>query len=69
MNFLSRIANDEKAASALVFIGVALGTLAEILIFTGAHYQALHKGVEIRDDYYFEKEKKAYEEKYGKICS
>ncbi len=64
-NLLTRLANNDKVSTGMVYGGILLAAIANTLIFTGAHYSALKKGVEIRDEYYFEKEKSAFEKKYG----
>ena len=59
---LTKIANDTKLQKATVFTGFALATISNILVYVGLYYSALKKGVEVRDQYYYEEECKAYKE-------
>lgn len=61
-NFFSKIANNEKLADGLVYFGI-LGSIACTMISVGAAYlRGMRRGVDIRDDYYYEKEVKEYED-------
>ena len=46
---LSRIANDEKMAKGVVAAGIALNTIANLMVFVGVYYTALRKGVELKE--------------------
>lgn len=56
MNFLSRLANNEKAADTLVYVGIFGSSLFSAIAIGAAYFRGLRKGVDIRDDYYYEKE-------------
>ena len=63
---LSAIANSPRLSSGLVFAGVLSQFIGAVLIISGCYYNGLNKGVELRDDYYYKKEKQEYERKYGR---
>ena len=46
---LSEIANNEKMAKGVVAAGIALNTVANLMIFVGVYYTALRKGVELKE--------------------
>lgn len=60
---LSCLVNDEKIQKMVLVGGVALSAIANTAVFVGVYYLALHKGVELRDAYYYENEVKEYEER------
>lgn len=59
---LTKIANSSKLQKATVLSGCTLATISNVLVFVGVYYIALKKGVELRDQYYYEEEVKKYEQ-------
>ena len=59
---LMKIANDNKLSVGILVAGAALSVVSQVLAYTGLYYTALHRGVSIRDEYYYEEECKAYKE-------
>ena len=59
---LTKIANNSKLQRATVLSGCALATISNVMVFVGVYYIALKKGVELRDQYYYEEEVKSYEQ-------
>lgn len=49
---LGNLANNKRLAKGVIGTGVVISTLSNIAIFAGVYYLALHKGVELRDEYY-----------------
>ena len=49
---LGRLANDKKLAKGVIGCGVLLTAISNIVTFAGVYYLAIHKGVELRDEYY-----------------
>lgn len=64
-NFLNRLANNRKLSSALAFAGIVGACVCNIVTIVSIYYNGMRKGVDDRDDYYYEKEMKAYKERYG----
>ena len=58
MNFLTRLANNEKLADTLVYVGIAGSAFFSALAAGAAYFRGMRRGVDIRDDYYYEKEMK-----------
>jgi hypothetical protein len=44
---LTKIANNEKLAKGVVFVGMAMAVVSNVIVFTGVFYTGLHKGFEI----------------------
>ena len=61
---LTKVANSSKLQKATVLSGCALATISNVLVFVGVYYIALKKGVELRDQYYYEEEVKNYEQNF-----
>lgn len=59
---LSNLANNEKLSTAVMLTGLGLSIAGNALMYIGVYYLALRKGVEIRDNFYYEEEVKKYEE-------
>lgn len=58
---LSVLANDTRIANAVIVAGIALAGVGHILIMYGSYFKGLKTGVELRDDYYYQKEIREYE--------
>lgn len=52
MNFLSKIANNEKLADGLVFAGIFGSAICSAISITAAYFRGVRRGVDLRDDYY-----------------
>lgn len=52
----TRIANNEKLATGLVVAGIFGSAIFNAVAITAAYFRGMRKGVDIRDDYYYEKE-------------
>lgn len=57
---LTKVANDKRMSNGLILAGFAFSTISNILMFTGVYYLALHKGVELMEEQYYEQEVKNY---------
>ena len=66
---LTILANSPKLSGVMIVSGIIFGALSNVLVMYGAYYKGLNSGVEARDDYYYKKEMKAYEESRNKADS
>lgn len=64
--FINKLANNRKLSSAIAFAGMAGACICNIVTIVAIYYNGMRKGVDVRDDYYFDREMAAYEERYGK---
>lgn len=62
LKMLSKIANDSFLSNLCIFGGITLASIGHIMIAYGSYYRGLHYGVEIRDEYYYQKEIENYEQ-------
>ncbi len=62
LKLLSKIANDKFLQNICIFGGMTIASIGELVALYGAYYRGLNYGVEIRDEYYYQKEI----ENYGK---
>ena len=58
---LTKLANDSRLTKGVVGAGLAMSIISNVIIFVGVYYTALNKGVELRDEYYYQEEVKKYE--------
>ena len=56
MNIFSKVANNEKLADALVYVGIFGSAIFSSIAMCAAYLRGMRKGVDVRDDYYYEKE-------------
>ena len=59
---LMKLANDERISKGVVLTGMAMSIVSNVIVFVGVYYTALHRGAEIRDEYYYQEEVRRYEE-------
>ncbi len=62
LKLLTKIANNRRASNALTYGGITLVAIGNILAIYGAYYRGVNNGVEARDEYYYQKEIKDYEQ-------
>lgn len=60
--FLTKLVNDEHLSMGVVATGLAMSIVSNVIVFVGVYYTALHKGAELRDEYYYQEEVRKYEE-------
>lgn len=58
---LTKIANDAMLSKGVIFTGLALSIASNVITFVGVYYTALRKGVELRDEEYYQEEVRKYE--------
>lgn len=58
---LTKIANDAMLSKGVIFTGLALSIAGNVITFVGVYYTALRKGVELRDEEYYQEEVRKYE--------
>ena len=58
---LTKIANNAMLSKSVIFTGLAMSAISNVVIFVGVYYTALRKGVELRDEEYYQEEVKKYE--------
>ena len=58
---LTVLANNPILSDTLTFGGIIFATVGNIMILYGSFFRGLNKGVETRDNYYYEKEMTDYE--------
>ena len=61
---LTKLANSKKLQTTLMVTGSAIISVGSLLLMYGSYYLGVKNGVDARDEYYFAKEKEAYEKKY-----
>ena len=61
----SRLANDSNLSGIVSGFGLTLMGAGLMLLSIGTYYKGVHTGVEARDQYYYEKEIKEYENRQG----
>lgn len=57
---INKIANDRKLSSTIAFVGMALGTICHIVALSAIFYNGMRKGVDARDEFYYQKEMERY---------
>lgn len=67
LKLLSKIANNSFLQNSCIFGGMALASIGGLLSLYGAYYRGLKYGVEIRDEYYYQKEIENYGKKSDEI--
>lgn len=60
--FLTKLVNNDKLSMGVVGAGLAMSIVSNVIVFVGVYYTALHKGVELREEYYYQEEVRRYEE-------
>lgn len=58
---LTKIANNAMLSKSVIFTGLAMSAISNVAIFVGVYYTALRKGVELRDEEYYQEEVRKYE--------
>lgn len=59
---LTKMVNNEALSKGVVLTGLAMSIVSNVVVFVGVYYTALHRGAELRDEYYYQEEVKKYEE-------
>lgn len=57
---LTKIANNAMLSKSVMFTGLAISIIGNVIAYTGLYYTALKKGVELRDEEYYQEEVNKY---------
>ena len=57
---LTKIANNAMLSKSVIFTGLAISIVGNVITYTGLYYTALKRGVELRDEEYYQEEVNKY---------
>ena len=59
-SFINKVANNRRLSSTIAYIGIALGAVCHIVALSAIFYNGMRKGVDERDEYYYQEELRRY---------
>ena len=59
-SFINKVANNRRLSSAIAYVGIALGAVCNIVAMAAVFYNGMRKGVDERDEYYYQEELRRY---------
>ena len=59
---LTKLANNDKLSMGMIFSGIALSIVSNIIVFTGIYYTALGRGVCLMDEQAYQDSLNMYKE-------
>lgn len=60
---LTKVVNSKHMAGGIILLGIIFSGLGVVSVMYGAYYKGVKNGVDARDEYYYQKEIKDYEQK------